>query len=279
MAQVQVILPARNEGPLLAATLRSLALTRAGVDFDVVVVDDGSQPPADCGAGPRPDLIRTAGEGAAAARNRGATAGGAPVLCFCDAHLEFTPDWLVRLVDALGEFDAVCPGIAAAGRPRACGFGFTWGPRCEVRWLPRPVGRAEVPLLPGGCLCVRRSVFGDVGGFDAGLAPWGYEDAEFSWSLWQMGFRCGVEPNVSVAHHFRARHPYFIRQAEVDRNLLRLGCVHFGPARLARLVARLGVGADVVAGVAARAQARRRWLHVRRRHDDDWVCARFGLPI
>ncbi len=278
MMQVSVILPARNE-TRLAATLRSLAATPAGVGFEAIVVDDGSSPPVDTGGGLGLALrqVRTAGEGAAAARNRGAALAAGDVLCFCDAHLEFRAGWLGTLVAALQAFDAVSPGIASGDG--AVGYGCTWGPDFRIEWLGRPQGLCEVPFLPGGCLAVRRNVFHRVGGFDAGLVPWGHEDAELSWALWRCGARLGVEPAATVVHHFRTRHPYLVLQDQVDRNLLRLGCVHFGAARLSRLAAHLRAGPAALASVWREADARRRHLAALQCYDDDWVCNRFHLPL
>ncbi len=281
MPHVTIVFPARNEGRLLAATLASLAATPADADFAVVVVDDGSQPAAgvDGGFGLPLRLLRTAGEGAAAARNRGAAISRAPLLCFCDAHLEFTPGWLGTLLRAVDGFDAVSPAIAAVGRPEAVGYGFTWTESFAVQWLPRPEQPREVPMLPGGCILVPRDVFWKVGGFDAGLVPWGYEDAEFSWALWLTGRRCGVQPRCTVRHHFRARHPYPVAGLQVQRNLLRLGCVHFGPERLARTVRHVGADAATLNAVRAQAASRSRLLEPGRVHDDEWLCRRFGIPV
>lgn len=281
MPQVTIIFPAKNEGPLLPATLAALATTPAAADFDVVVVDDGSQPPANVGGGfglPL-RLLRTGGEGAAAARNRGAAISRAPLLCFCDAHLEFTPGWLGTLAAALGEFDAVSPGIYAVGHAGAVGYGFTWTADFGVSWLPRPAGPAEVPMLPGGCVLFRREVFWKVGGFDAGLVPWGYEDAEISWALWLAGCRCGIEPRALVGHHFRTRHPYFVHGHQVQRNLLRVGCLHFGAERLAHVTRHVRADAATLRLVQEAAIPRRRLLDASRVHDDQWFCERFRVPI
>lgn len=281
MAQITIVFPARNEGRLLPATLAALATTPAGAEFDVVVVDDGSHPPANIegGFGLPLRLMRTGGEGAAAARNRGASISTAPLLCFCDAHLEFTPGWLGCLAAGLEEFDAVSPGIYAVGSREAVGFGFTWTPQFGVHWLPAPERASPVPMLPGGCLLVHRDAFLRVGGFDAGLIPWGYEDAEFSWALWRCGFRCGVAPRCLVGHYFRNRHPYFVHGLEVQRNLLRLGCVHFGDARLARLVRHVGADPATLQAVQAAALPRRKWLAAAQRHDDDWFCRQFDILV
>ena len=276
--KVSVILPARNEARL-AATLRSLATTPSGARFEAIVVDDGSQPPADIGGGFGLALrqVRTSGEGAAAARNRGAALAAGDVLCFCDAHLDVLPGWLAALVAALDTFDAVSPAIASP--QGATGYGCTWGPDFRMGWLARPPGRCEVPFLPGGCLALRRALFERVGGFDAGLVPWGHEDIELSWALWRCGARLGVEPDATVVHHFRARHPYLVLQDQVDHNLLRLGCIHFGAARLARLATHLGATPATVAAVWRAANERRRRLAALQCHDDQWLCERFHLTL
>ena len=281
MPQISVVIPARNEGELLPATLRSMAATPAGASFEIVVVYDGSRPPVGAldGRGLSLRVLRTAGEGVAGARNRGAALCRGPAICFCDAHLEFQPGWLGSMRDALASYDAVCPAIEAAGQPDRVGAGFAWDDSYAVRWLPVPAAPAEVPFLPGGCVLVRRDAFRSVGGFDGGLVPWGHEDAELSWALWLSGFRCGAVPGSRVAHRFRARHPYPVLLPEVRRNLLRLGCVHFGARRLARLAAWLGAGAAAVGQVQAESRPRRDALLRIRRRDDDWLCARFGLPI
>ena len=280
MPEATIIIPARNEGALLDATLRSLRSTPAGASFDVVVVDDGSARPIGlpgCGGALR--LVRTAGEGAAAARNRGAALAVADALCFCDAHVAFTPGWLRGLLSGLNRFDAVCPAVGDADHPGGAGYGFTWNRRCETRWLAAPAGPAEVPFLPGACLLTRADAFRAVGGFDRGLVPWGHEDAELSWALWLSGFRCGVQPQAHVYHHFRQRHPYMVLQRDVDRNLLRLACLHFGAGRLDRVRAAVGASAAILHGVFQDAASRRHALARMRRRTDDWLCARFGMDL
>ena len=281
MADASIVIPARNEGPLLTATLTSLARTPAGATFDVVVVDDGSAPPVAPlpVAGLQLRYLRGAGFGAAGARNRGAAAATADVLCFCDAHVAFAPGWLRALLETLEQWDAVSPAIANAEQPRLAGYGFTWTPSFQAAWLPRPPNVRDVPFLPGACLTVRRTAFDAVRGFDDGLQPWGHEDVEISLALWTCGYSCAVRPDVAVAHHFRQRHPYLVLREEVDRNLLRVGCVHLSRPRLQRLAGVLSADQRDVAAVSAAAAGRRMALTPSRRRDDEWLCERFALPV
>jgi GT2 family glycosyltransferase len=287
---VSVVIPARAEGPLLPATVAGIARARTDLRREVIVVDDGTppgrwQPPA-----PTPGLavhvVRTAGEGAAAARNRGARLAAGGLLCFCDAHVAVPDGWLDALVATLAETGAaaVSPAIAPwqpparPGEDGVAGYGYTWTDRAAVRWLPRPDGPAPVPFLPGACLLVRREAFAAVGGFDAGLVPWGHEDSEFSLALWLTGRDAVVAPQVCVGHRFRARHPYVVLREQVDANLARVAFIHFRPERLRRFATALGL-LPLLGRVAGSpdAQRRRALLQAARRRDDDWFCARFGL--
>jgi len=51
-------------------------------------------------------------------------------------------------------------------------------------------------LSPQGELGLRRSVLGDVGGFDEGLTR--AEDIDFSWRAWYAGYRVHFEPRAVV---------------------------------------------------------------------------------
>lgn len=284
-AHVSLVIPARNEGPLLPATVASIARARTDLPYDVVVVDDGSAPAAWQPPRPHPGLaltvVRTAGEGAAGARNRGASRTQSGWVCFCDAHVGVADGWLDGMVEALRQTGAaaVAPALARAGDPAARGYGYTWTARGEARWLPRPPGGpAPVPFLPGGCTLMHRSAFAAVGGYDAGLVPWGHEDTEISLALWLTGHDAVVAPEVVVEHRFRTRHPYLVRQDQVDSNLARVGWIHFSPTRAARFARAAGVSAQLAAVAASpTAQRRRARLLAARRRTDDWFCETFGL--
>lgn len=282
-----VIIPSRDEGEFLTATVQSV-LASEGPAFEVIVVDDGSRRPADLhGRWPHVTQIEGPGLGVAPARNLGAASARGRYLVFIDAHVEVPPDWLERVERAFAGapgLAAVSPGIASYDDPRAVGFGLTWDDRLRVRWLPRPdAGVVEVPLLPGGCLAVRKAVFDRVGGFNRGFRGHGYDDQEFSLRLWLMGHRLGCLRDVVVLHRFRTDFPYPVDPEQSLYNLLRMALSHFGQARLARVLS-LVQETTTLAPLMARLltddtlEDRRRWLAVRL-HDDDWFMRRFAIPF
>ncbi|SHF20807.1 Glycosyltransferase, GT2 family [Desulforamulus putei DSM 12395] len=237
MPQVSIVIPCKNEGRFIKQTIESILDTPGRVPYDITVVNDGSTDGCCTFLQTRQKiysrvkLINTTGIGAANARNLGARHSSGEVLVFCDAHITVEEDWLDLLAEDLGEegIGAVSPGIANMNQVHAIGYGLTWNEAMEARWLPCPVGMAEVPFAPGGCVAVKRDVFNNVEGFERGFRIYGFEDAEFSLKLWLFGYRVLVDPGVVIKHYFRESQPYAITMEEYAYNALRVALSHFTP--------------------------------------------------
>lgn len=285
---VSVVIATHNEGEHLRRTVDNLLATLPA-SAEIVVVDDASTD------GSTSFLINGHGAvtlarpsrrlGVAASRNHGAALARGELLAFSDAHVEASRGWLEALCAPLRSPDVgiVGPVISALGNSAVRGYGMTWsGPSLQVRWLPQQAATPyPVPLLGGGFMAMRREVFDDVGGFDAGMTIWGTEDAEICLRTWLLGYQCLVVPDVVIAHLFRPSFPYQVDWESVVHNSLRLGGVHLGRERLARLVASLA-GQPAFPAALARlldgdAGSRRSALRARRRHDDSWFFDRFGI--
>jgi GT2 family glycosyltransferase len=140
-----VVLPTRDRHESLARTLRALARQRTERPWELVVVDDGSEPPVDAAlldGLPAARIVRGAGAGPARARNAGIAAARAAVILFTDDDTEPAPTWveaaLARLEQAPGDvgvqgpiesppFDplfAVSLEADAPGRYWTCNIGF-----------------------------------------------------------------------------------------------------------------------------------------------------------
>jgi len=287
---VSVIIPAKNEGRNVVNTLESIRAAACSTTYEVVVVDDGSedgccQPLAGEARSGALKVIRTPGLGSAKARNLGAAVARGEILVFCDAHIFVEDHWLDRLIEPLqnGTLDAVCPAIAPHDRPSHVSGGFTWDEKLAFTWLPRPAKLSPAPLLPGGCLAVKKSVFFDIEEFERGFLVWGREDEEISLKMWLFGYRLGVHPGVKILHIFRPRHPYRVTWEHVDYNLLRMAYSHFSTGRVARvlelirhhpnsqMVARRVLESDVI-------DQRAKYFR-RRKRDDDWFFRVFKIPF
>ena len=78
-------------------------------------------------------------------------------------------------------------------------LGFGWAGGCGT-----PVGTVDagdVGFASGAALCVRRSVWHEVGGFDDDYFMYG-EDLDLSLRVWLAGYRVGIAPGAVVEHDY-----------------------------------------------------------------------------
>jgi glycosyltransferase involved in cell wall biosynthesis len=198
---VSVIVPARDAGTTIAATLAGLAAQERAPD-EVIVVDDGSTDATAALAGAAAvvtRVLRGAGAGPGAARNAGAAAATGDVLAFLDADCEPQPGWLRAGLAALEDADLVQgrttppPGAAV-------------GPFDRTLWVLAPWGLFETANL-----LVRRDLFARVGGFEPWLSPARSkelaEDVWFGWRAVRAGARTAFSDDALVHHAVFARGP------------------------------------------------------------------------
>ena len=197
---ISVVVPVRNGMPWLEHQLRALAAQQIGVDWEVVVAENGS----DDGTRtcvqrwselcPRIHLVdASARRGAGAARNIGVRAARGSLLAFCDADDVVRPGWLASMTTALADADLVA-GVfdfsALDGVPTS---------------IPVPAATRQLGFLPfalGANLAVRREVFEAVQGFCEELSP--EEDVDLCWRLQLAGYRFAVTSDAIVEKRERA---------------------------------------------------------------------------
>ncbi|WP_028306656.1 glycosyltransferase [Desulfitibacter alkalitolerans] len=284
---VSIIIPCKNEGKNIIMTLDSLFKSINKVDYEVIVIDDGSNDNCCNGIEKKYQTIklyRTEGMGAARARDYGAEKAKGNVLIFCDAHLTFNNHWMDKLVSFLGQYDAVSPGIGVMENPIAAGYGLTWDKSLKAKWYTeKPRTGKKVPFLPGGCLCIKRTVFEDIEGFDKGFIVWGHEDEEISLKLWLFGYSCCIYPEVLVFHKFRTQHPYKVTFEHVHYNFLRMVYSHFNEQRINKVKAMLqdsyGYNEAVIKLNTSNIAVQRTRYFKKRKYDDDWFFSRFEIPF
>lgn len=220
-----MIIPARDAAQTLGRTLDALQAQQFELEFEVIVVDDGSNDETPAIARRQGPLVRLIhnhrSQGAGASRNRGVEAARAPVLAFIDADCFPAPDWLSRALEAIARADlvqgAVRPDPATARTP-------------FDRSL---VVERDRSFYQTANLIVRRELFESVGGFrDWTLertAWWRFspdgprrgvsqrpigEDTLFGWMACRRGARSAFAPDALVYH---AVVPGGVRDAIADR--------------------------------------------------------------
>jgi glycosyltransferase involved in cell wall biosynthesis len=204
--RASVIVPARDAGRTLEATLTGLGEQELGEPFEVIVVDNGSHDDTAELAARSPVVTqvirRDRGEGPGAARNAGAAASRGEVLAFLDADCRPAPGWLASGVAAAAEHDLVQGKVLP-------------DPEVAVGPFDRTLAVAGAHgLFESANLFVRRELFERIGGFPAGLeagagtdaAPFG-EDVLFGWRAHRAGARTGFDERALAFHEVFARGP------------------------------------------------------------------------
>jgi GT2 family glycosyltransferase len=214
------VVATRDRPGLLADCLTSLRAQRADKgSFEVVVVDDGSEPPVEhvvadsAGSGLDLRYVREGGGGLSRARNRGVAEARGAIVAFLDDDAIADPGWVTAALD--GFASTGCEGMAGkvtlsleAPAPR-------WlTPRLR-RYLteldlgktPRWLDPDESPV--GANCAVRRETFTRTGGFDEDLGRVGpalvsNEELDFFARLRAGGGHIMYWPAAEVAHRVGA---------------------------------------------------------------------------
>ena len=124
--------------------------------------------------------------GLSGARNSGIAVASAPIVAFMDDDAEAAPDWLARLLAEYADERVIGAGGGVepfwiAGRPRSFPAEFGWVVGCSYRGMPEST--SPVRNVIGANMSFRRDVFGEIGGFRAGIGrvgkrPVGCEETE-----------------------------------------------------------------------------------------------------
>lgn len=216
---VSIVVPAHDHWTLTASCLASLARHPPAVDFEVVVVDDGSTDETVV------ELPKVAGivavrleenRGFLAAVNAGINAARGRYLVLLNNDTQVTPGWLDALVDTAESDHTV--GVVGAklvypdGRLQEAG-GVIWSDasghnygRDQDPADPRFNFSREVDYCSGACLLARRELIQATGGLDPLFAPAYYEDTDLCFAARQLGYRVVYQPRATVIHTEGASH-------------------------------------------------------------------------
>lgn len=192
---VSVIIPAKNEETNIPRLLDSLAR----LDYDAslvqaIVVDNGSTDRTrELAAAAGAEVIHEPAGTIAHLRNVGTAAARGEVLAFLDADMEVYPGWLTAAVEQLEQ-----PGVGAVGGMLHIPAETTW---VEKTWYKHVCLRphdGKTAWLGSGNLIMKRSVFDEIGGWNAGLET--CEDLDLCDRL-KRGYDLYHMVDVAAIHH------------------------------------------------------------------------------
>ncbi|GLQ95674.1 glycosyltransferase [Dyella mobilis] len=211
---VSVVIPVYGKCAWTVACLRSISRHGADTPFEVIVVDDAS--PDDSAS----KLMQVGGVrllqnetnlGFIGSSNAGAAIARAPFLLFLNNDTQVTPGWLDSLLETYQQ-EPHC-GIVGSqlvypdGRIQEAGAltfanGEAWSVgRYEKRDDPRYLYRRDVDYVSGASLLIEKSLFQELGGFDARYAPAYCEDADLAFAVRAKGRRVIYDPGSVIVHY------------------------------------------------------------------------------
>ncbi len=221
---VSVIVPARNAATTLCRALEALSEQEIEIEYEVIVVDDGSSDETAAVAArfePLVSLIRNEQtKGPGAARNRAVSVARATKLAFTDADCVPTRAWLAAGLEVLDTADLVQGRVLP-------------DPSCPRTPFDRSLRvEGDAGFYQTANLFLRRDAYEAVGGF----RDWTLErrmrghrakrgrqvtartavgeDAQFGWSARRLGYRSAFAADALVHH---AVVPGTVRDAIADR--------------------------------------------------------------
>ncbi len=211
LREVTVVIPTYSRTDLLEECLESLS-NQTSKDFDVIVVDDGSErgvPEAVLRSIPKTIVIRRERNGGfAKAINTGIRAANSPLVLLLNDDMTLAPDCLELLRSGLIDSGAGIIGplvlfreernivysfgdrIRKSGRPESIGFR---RPLTDLDQQEKPFG------VSAGAALIRREVFDSIGLLDERFGAY-FEDADLCFRARAAGFGVAVV-REAVAYH------------------------------------------------------------------------------
>jgi len=203
--KISVIIPTHNREVTLHRAIQCFGRqTLAADNYELVVVDDGSNPPVvlpDDFVGPRITLIRLEGVERSAARNAGAAEALGDLLVFMDDDMQVGADFLERHLRAQQEWpDALVVGaihLPADGMTSSFAR-FRKGIELDEGQTARGL-TASLNFCAAGNCSIPRERFNDAGGFDETMRSG--EDQDLAFRHTGTGGSIAFAPEARAIHN------------------------------------------------------------------------------
>ncbi|MGH0034810.1 MAG: glycosyltransferase [Myxococcota bacterium] len=210
---VSVVVPVYEHLDLTLACLDSIAVAGSAVPYEVIVVDDASDPATGEALSARPDVryVRNPENlGFVRTCNRGADEARGEFIVLLNNDTLVRPGWLDALIGTFADHPGV--GLVGAqlvypdGRLQEAG-GILW--RDGSAWnygrggdphAPAHAYARDVDYCSGACIALPLRIFRGLGGFDEWFAPAYGEDSDLALRVRALGLRTLYQPLAVVEH-------------------------------------------------------------------------------
>lgn len=207
--KVSIVIPTHNRLEKLRETVEKLRRQEFSLeDYEIVVVDDGSNPPVkfekEFTVSPDVRIVRLEGEERSVARNTGAKEAKGELVIFIDDDISTKPDFIEKHWQAHQDFaDLLAIGeILLPEDSQDTPFG-RFRQRLEKDGIPRKRGLvAERNFCAAGNASIKRELFLKLNGFDTMLTS--AEDQDFALRHTAQGGQIAFLPEASVIHQDKA---------------------------------------------------------------------------
>lgn len=196
---ISVIVPSYNAGRKIRRCIRALKRQKTEKTYEIIVVDDGSTDGSLqwlSGNGVR--VHRQRNQGPAAARNLGVEKARGNVILFTDADCEPLQDWIEQMVWYLK--DPCIAGVKGSYLTRQKGVIARFVQFEYESKYKRMQGDPYIDFVDTYSAGFNKQDFLSVGKYDARFPTASVEDQDFSFRMWEKGYRMVFCPEARVYH-------------------------------------------------------------------------------
>ena len=205
---ISIVIPVYNQWDMTKQCLESIVRHSGNVDYEIIIIDNGSTPPVrEQYFNGYDNIIRNETNlGFPKAVNQGIRAASGDIICLLNNDTVVTPHWLERLTARLDEYDIVSPMTNyVAGLQKA--ITATYDDEASlnhaaIEWTKQNDGvTQEVNFVIGFCMVFRKALFNDIGDFDESMFPCSGEEIDFCFRCRDLGGKVAIARDVYIHHY------------------------------------------------------------------------------
>lgn len=212
--KVSIVIPVHNKFSLTYSCLASVLLATYGIDYEVIVVDDGSTDETLEITNIVKNIKYTRNEtakGFVLACNKGVSLANGEYVLLLNNDTEVLDGWLKEMLFVFENFERV--GIVGAkllypdltlqeagaivwGNGEAWNYGRNQNPA-----HPKYNYTRQVDYCSGACIMLPKKLWDELGGFDEEFAPAYWEETDLAFRVREKGYKVVYTPFAQVIHY------------------------------------------------------------------------------